>query len=328
MLNFLNFKKTKYRMNKLGQDDRPFLFIISYDLSENLVIPLDEINPETLRYDFNNTPSSYSKKIDLKSQKISFEKYEKAFNAVKQNISIGNSFLTNLTASVPLKNDLDLLDVYKTSSAKYKLWIKDLLVCFSPETFVKVNNKGEIATFPMKGTIDASILNAENILKSDKKELYEHTTVVDLLRNDISKIAHNVRVERFRYIDKIRRGDSTEILQMSSEIRGQLPTHWKDNVGDWFMELLPAGSICGAPKPKTLEIIKDAEKTLHQNGKRGFYTGVFGIYDGKNLQSAVMIRFIEKTDKGLVFKSGGGITYLSELEKEFSEVYQKVYVAG
>ena len=84
---------------------------------------------------------------------------------------------------------------------------------------------------------------------------------------------------------------------------------------------MPAGSISGAPKEKTVQIIQQAE-----NQPRGYYTGVFGIFDGESLQSAVAIRFIEQTDNGLVFRSGGGITVQSDVQEEYRELIQKVYV--
>jgi para-aminobenzoate synthetase component 1 len=84
---------------------------------------------------------------------------------------------------------------------------------------------------------------------------------------------------------------------------------------------LPAGSISGAPKKKTVEIIKDAE-----GYERGYFTGIFGIFDGKDLDSSVMIRFIESIDSKLCYKSGGGITFMSKPELEYQEMIDKVYV--
>ena len=74
-------------------------------------------------------------------------------------------------------------------------------------------------------------------------------------------------------------------------------------------------------KEKTVQIIQKAE-----NRPRGYYTGVFGIFDGESLQSAVAIRLIEQTDNGLVFRSGGGITVQSDEQEEYRELIQKVYV--
>ncbi|MDO5616223.1 MAG: chorismate-binding protein, partial [Cruoricaptor ignavus] len=92
-------------------------------------------------------------------------------------------------------------------------------------------------------------------------------------------------------------------------------------VGSIMKTLLPAGSILGAPKPKTLEIILQAEDFA-----RGYYTGVCGWFDGENLDSCVMIRFIEKENRKLFFKSGGGITHLSRLDEEYQEMKNKIYV--
>jgi para-aminobenzoate synthetase component 1 len=129
-----------------------------------------------------------------------------------------------------------------------------------------------------------------------------------------------VEVKRYRYIDKLIT-NKKNLLQVSSEISGQLPLGFHHRLGDILFALLPAGSICGAPKAKTLEIIEQAE-----GYNRGFYSGIFGYFDGKNLDSAVMIRFVEQDDDKLIFKSGGGITAQSDLKNEYEELIQKVYV--
>ena len=78
----------------------------------------------------------------------------------------------------------------------------------------------------MKGTMDASIPGAYRLLASDPKEDAEHNTIVDLIRNDLSLVAKNVRVKRFKYIEKLRTHQG-ELLQMSSEINGKLPAEYK-----------------------------------------------------------------------------------------------------
>ena len=112
-----------------------------------------------------------------------------------------------------------------------------------------------------------------------------------------------------------------DLLQVSSEISGKLPVDYHQHLGDIIFSLLPAGSISGAPKKKTLEIISEAE-----GYERGFYTGICGWFDGENLDSAVMIRFVEQCGNKLIFKSGGGITAQSDVNKEYEELIQKVYV--
>ena len=125
---------------------------------------------------------------------------------------------------------------------------------------------------------------------------------MDLIRNDLSIVAEDVTVKKYRYIDRLKTNKG-ELLQVSSEICGRLPHDFYSNLGEILFSLLPAGSISGAPKPKTLEIIERAE-----GYERGFYTGIFGWFDGQNLDSAVMIRFVEQNGEQLIFKSGGGIT--------------------
>jgi para-aminobenzoate synthetase component 1 len=148
----------------------------------------------------------------------------------------------------------------------------------------------------------------------------EHIMIVDLLRNDLSIVASHVTVEQFRYITKIKAGDK-ELLQVSSHISGKLQENWHEHIGDILSSLLPAGSISGAPKKSTLEIIDSIE-----NYERGYFSGVFGVYDGKSLESGVMIRFIEKTKNGYIYKSGGGITLDSEPLSEYNELQDKIYL--
>jgi len=133
-------------------------------------------------------------------------------------------------------------------------------------------------------------------------------------------VATEVTVTRYRYLEKLITHRST-LLQMSSEIRGRLPEDYRSRLGELFFCMLPAGSITGAPKKKTVEIIREAETY-----QRGFYTGVMGYFDGDNLDSAVLIRFLEQTEQGMVYKSGGGITFKSDARSEYEEMKQKVYV--
>lgn len=172
----------------------------------------------------------------------------------------------------------------------------------------------------MKGTIDATIPQAKSVILANQKEMAEHVMVVDLLRNDLNMVSKNVRVENFRYITKIDAGDK-KLLQVSSHICGDLEDNWHENIGSILKKLLPAGSISGTPKKSTLDIIERIEKY-----DRDFFSGVFGVYDGTKLDSAVMIRFIEKTNKGFIYKSGGGITLESDPRSEYKEMLDKVYI--
>ena len=172
----------------------------------------------------------------------------------------------------------------------------------------------------MKGTMDAALPDAEQKLLNSEKELAEHYTIVDLIRNDLSMVAKNVKVDRFRFIDKLKTNRGG-LLQMSSEISGELPENYHEIIGEILIKMLPAGSISGAPKKKTIEIIREAEQY-----KRGYYTGIFGIFDGENIDSGVMIRYIEQKPDGLIYKSGGGITAKSNVDEEYQELIDKIYI--
>lgn len=311
------------RINELTLTGQPFIFIISYNAEYAYIICENEIDSNFIQYEFaanSLAPASIGKPVkEWQIFPVSFEEYKSKFDYIQHQIHQGNSFLVNLTQPTRIATGLSLEEIYERSFARYKLWLKDWLVVMSPETFVRIEN-GVIYSNPMKGTIDASIVDAEQIIMNDQKEKAEHATIVDLIRNDISMIASGVEVVRYRYIDRIKTNKGA-LLQVSSEIRALLPDDYPQKMGNIISSLLPAGSICGAPKKKTLQIIDEAEQY-----ERGFYTGIFGRFDGKNLDSAVMIRFIEHIDDQLFFKSGGGITSKSDCQSEYNELLQKVYV--
>ncbi|MGK9370117.1 aminodeoxychorismate synthase component I [Melioribacter sp. Ez-97] len=308
-------------MNMYGGASEPFVFLIDFDMNNTIVCKPEDADKYGLKFSINEKPRKETSpgKITLEKFPPSFEEYKNAFDIVFKEIYDGNTYLLNLTFPTRIKTDLSLEQIYERSRAKYKILLKDRFVCFSPEIFVKIFD-GKIYSYPMKGTIDASVPNAEELILSDEKETAEHNTIVDLIRNDLSIAAKNVRVEKFRYIDRIETHDKT-LLQVSSEIAGELPRDYKLRLGDIIFSLLPAGSVTGAPKKRTVEIIKRAE-----NYRRGFYTGIFGIFDGESLDSCVLIRFIESIDGNLFYKSGGGITHLSNAESEYEELLNKIYV--
>jgi para-aminobenzoate synthetase component 1 len=310
-------------MNKYGAEKESFFFIIDFEMKYPEIHKLNSIPPGikfvTPLISSSNSQQIYTKPVSLKKHPVPFNLYGEAFKNVLENIRLGNSYLLNLTFPTYIETESTLEDIYYLSYAKYKLLYNNKFVVFSPEIFVRISD-GEIKSFPMKGTIDSSVPGAEKVLLTDEKEEAEHNTIVDLIRNDLSKVADSVAVKRYKYIDRIKTG-SGELLQMSSEITGTLKDGYDNRLGDIITGLLPAGSVTGAPKKETLRIIKESE-----NFERGWYTGIFGVYDGISLDSAVMIRFIENDSDKFYFKSGGGITYLSDPWKEYQELISKVYV--
>lgn len=312
------------RINEFYSNSRPFIFVASYDCQRNIVMPLDEIDPSIIQYDvqgITNAPTAKSRNncFKLKKNPKSYLEFRKHFDFVHKHLALGNTYLLNLTQPTRIDCNYSLSEIFQASQARYKLWIRDQFVVFSPEIFVQIEDE-VISSNPMKGTIDANIDDAASTLLENQKEMAEHVTIVDLIRNDMSVFACNVEVSKFRYIDEVRTHEK-RLLQASSQIQGQIKKEMQGKIGQIIYSLLPAGSISGAPKPKTLEIINEAE-----GYDRGYYTGVFGIFDGKRIDSGVMIRFIEQTNDGLIYKSGGGIHFLSDSRAEYQELIDKVYV--
>lgn len=325
-LKFYNQEESIALMNKWSKASRPFLFIVSYDQKKNIILPLDEVDPSGIKYNFEGLTNTIQEnenqvyeEIRFSRSPAPFEDFEKSFNRVIAGLQRGDSFLCNLTCETPVTCSVSTEELYLRTDARYKLWVNGHFVLFSPEIFIRIKD-GIISSYPMKGTIDASLPDAENHILSDIKESAEHATIVDLIRNDLSQVAYPVWVERYRYIDRLHTSNG-DILQVSSEVCGKID-NIKGSLGNILFTLLPAGSITGAPKPSTCRIISEAE--MHN---RNFYTGVCGIFDGKNVNSAVMIRFIEERNGELFFKSGGGITTRSNKESEYNELIQKVYVS-
>jgi para-aminobenzoate synthetase component I len=303
------------QLNQMGRNGVPFLFIIDFEGRSPRAHRLTEI-PAGIRF---SLAGSEERKVVagpssppvLIRHPVSFDTYHRAFRRVLHHLRQGNSYLVNLTFPTPIETRLSLEEIFRYSRAPYKLLVPGSFVVFSPEPFVRIRNNA-ISSFPMKGTIDASVPDAVAKVLSDPKESAEHTTIVDLIRNDLSRVADRVEVARFRYIERIRVHDR-ELIQVSSEIKGRMDDDWRNNIGTILDALLPAGSVSGAPKQSTLEIIREAE------------TGP-SVFDGTGLYSAVMIRFIEQTATGLQYRSGGGITHLSDPEGEYREMVQKVYL--
>jgi len=312
------------KINDLSKNGTPFLWITDFRNEQNEVLPIDQIRAEDILFDINGRQNFVSvegkmSKIVLKTKPIAFQEYKPTFDQVHQQIAFGNTYLLNLTFPTPIESSHALKDIFFQSKAKYKLWYKDEFVVFSPESFVTIQD-GKISSFPMKGTIDAKVKDAKNKILQSEKEMAEHTTIVDLIRNDMSIFAREVTVEQFRYVEKVRT-NRKDLLQVSSKISGKLAEDYRRHLGEIVYSLLPAGSICGVPKAKTLEIIEEVE-----NYDRGFYTGIVGYFDGQDFDSGVMIRFIQKSDGQLIYKSGGGIHCMSDCRSEYQEMMDKVYV--
>jgi para-aminobenzoate synthetase component I len=310
-------------MNMYSRSKIPFYFFISFDKSQAIVSTLDQL-PSSIKISMPDQNkridgSTDPIKIITNIQPLPFHDYNKGFDIVKAHLKGGDTFLINLTYPSRIELDMSLEEIFENAVAKYKMYWEDKCVIFSPECFIKIKS-GKVYSYPMKGTIDASQVNAIYRLMNDEKEISEHYTIVDLIRNDLSMIATNVQVEKYRYLDTIK-SENRNLHHTSSIVKGNLKSIFLEDLGSLFDQILPAGSISGAPKRKTLEIIKKAELD-----DRGFYTGVFGVYDGQDLDSGVAIRYIEKNGDEYLYRSGGGITNQSIAIHEYDELINKIYV--
>jgi len=310
-------------MNRLGSLNIPFCFLIDFEEMMPRLWRMDEPQDEFM-FVFDgrssHTPaaesSSPQRSFRFEKQPIDPKTYERMFDITVSHIRKGDSYLVNLTADTRVDSDLSLEESYWLGRSKYKCLLRNQFVCFSPETFVRID-EGCIRSHPMKGTIDASLPDAREMILRDEKEAAEHATIVDLIRNDLGRVATGISVERYRYYEVIH-SQLGQLGQVSSEICGKLPRDYRQKIGDIIFELLPAGSISGAPKKRTLEIIREAE-----GRKRGYYTGIAGYFEHGRLDSCVLIRFMQSNG---VYSSGGGITCQSRLEDEYLEMINKVYV--
>jgi para-aminobenzoate synthetase component 1 len=309
------------QLNQWGRHKKPFVFLIDFEQKKPLAWLVEDC-PDSFQFKFTKTSSvkkelKYATTIDqLIKQPITISDYQHKYNQVMDALQKGDSFLMNLTIPTPVQNKLDFQSCFDHAKSKYVIWLKEQFIAFSPETFVQIEN-GKVATFPMKGTIDASLPNAKELLLNDPKEYAEHATIVDLLRNDLSRVASKVRVTNFRYYEEIPTQNGL-IGQVSSSIEGVLPKDYASRIGSILYDLLPAGSVSGAPKKKTAELIASIE-----GADRGYYTGIAGYFDGVNLDSCVLIRYLAADN---VYHSGGGITFQSDMASEYQEMINKVYV--
>ena len=220
-----------------------------------------------------------------------FEVYERAIRQIKEAIKRGDSYQLNYTYPIELATHCEIervfLEVLENQDTAYRAFITneyESIASFSPELFFQKRGAC-ITTRPMKGTIargEDSLKDAENraFLKNDEKNRSENVMIVDLLRNDLSKIAHEVEVSKLFEVLSY-----PTLHQMISEIRGIL----KEGVSfrDILLALFPCGSITGAPKLKTMEIIRQLEGYA-----RGVYCGMIGVIEGEDMCFSVPIRTI------------------------------------
>ena len=259
--------------------------------------------------------------------KSNFTKDEFVGNVLKakEYITDGDIFQVVLSQRFEIDNPPDAFDVYRllraTNPSPYLYYfdMKDYKIAgASPEMLVNVNN-GAISTKPIAGTIGRGKTEEEDnkfekMLLSDKKEIAEHTMLVDLGRNDVGKVSKfgTVKVTDFMTIEKY-----SKVMHIVSNVKGELQED--KNSMDALMSVIPAGTLSGAPKIRAMEIIDEIE-----NRKRGVYGGTVGYlgFDG-NMDTCIAIRTVLFKDKKAYVQAGAGIVADSVPEKEYEETENK-----
>lgn len=334
MLPFTQAQALHY-MNALGKKREPFFFVIAYDTSTSYIIPLKEASANHILY-ASPTFSYLAPTYNNQSQKPflwesippSLSTYQQQFSSLFAHLKAGTITVANLTCKSKVVTSLTLKEIFYQAKAPYRLWLYNQknsrqnepleFVSFSPEPFLNLKGK-MIQSFPMKGTIDATLPKAKQQLLENLKEKKEHDQTVQETIQSIALVAKEVHIARHRFITPVQTHQGL-IYQMSSEVRGRLINNFHEHLGSIFFKLLPASSITGSPRATAFSILKTIETY-----DRGFYTGVAGYYDGKKVESFVLIRFLETIGGDTFFKSGGGITRESDPTLEYNEMCQKIY---
>lgn len=267
-------------------------------------------NVTVSNFRLNESKNSFSNKVEL----------------IKNLIAEGETYQVNLTttASFQIKGNIERLfyDLMLKQSAEYSAFInlpKKNILSLSPELFFKLEGN-KVTAKPMKGTAERGINIHEDSQKKEelflsKKNRAENLMIVDLLRNDLGKISRqsSVAVKKLFEIDKYE-----SLFQMISIIKSTLKKHIK--LSGLVKNIFPCGSITGAPKIRTMEIIHRLEKT-----PRGIYTGSIGLLLPEKNIFNIAIRTVEfnKTNNIGNIGLGAGITWDSNAKEEFDEVLAK-----
>lgn len=280
-----------------------------------------ETSPIPLTYEEVDLPSKWQ-------EETSAENYEKAIARIQHHLRQGDTYQVNYT--VQLKQDLSAnpFAIYNRmvieQEAGYNAYVEHdemAVISISPELFFEQNDR-ELTTRPMKGTTQRGVTDQEDLaqaswLEQDPKNRSENMMIVDLLRNDMNRISGvgSEHVERLCQVEQY-----STVWQMTSTIKSQLRPDV--DLVEIFRSLFPCGSITGAPKIATMEIIKDLEPQ-----PRGVYCGTIGLLlpNGRRIFN-VAIRTIQLHQGIAIYGVGGGITWDSTWESEYREVHQKAAI--
>lgn len=260
------------------------------------------------------------------SQDLNFEEYSTAFESIKNEIAYGNTYEVNYTYDWNVECNADELKLYnyllQKQTTPYNAFFKneyETILSFSPELFFTLENN-HIVTKPMKGTIsrgedyEKDRANIE-FLKNDIKNRAENVMITDLLRNDLGRIAKTGSVK----VTKLFEIETHKTLhQMTSQIEADILNN--TSLFEIFKAIFPCGSITGAPKISTMNIIQNVEK-----GSRDVYCGAIGFLSPEKAVFSVPIRILQKKKgmKDYKYRVGGAIVWDSDVNEEWDETLTK-----
>lgn len=257
---------------------------------------------------------------------VCYRDYKRAIDKIKRQIAKGNTYQVNYTYDWLLGSEVPGFDLYRSILPKqttpYNAYIKNKweeILSFSPELFFELNGN-VIRTKPMKGTVKRGVDKKEDdknieFLKNDIKNRAENVMIVDLLRNDLGKIAKTGSVK----VDKLFEIETHKTVhQMTSEIRAEI----KENTTlyEIFEAIFPCGSVTGAPKISTMDIIDKIE-----SGNRRVYCGAIGLISPAKCIFSVPIRILQREngEKLYKYRVGGAVVWDSTAKEEWAETLTK-----
>jgi para-aminobenzoate synthetase/4-amino-4-deoxychorismate lyase len=275
----------------------------------------------------NDIPANLSAKPTLSPPRLQIdpETYAEKFGIVQRYLAAGDTYQVNFTTRVeaellgsPLPLYEALIESQPVDFASIVHFEGSLSLSFSPELFFRIE-ESHIVTRPMKGTAPRGSTPEEDAhqrewLARDDKNHAEHVMIVDLLRNDLGRICESgsVRTDKLFNIEAY-----PTLFQMTSEVSGTLRSG--THIGNVLNALFPSGSVTGAPKRRTMEIIRDLEASL-----RGIYTGAIGFVSPTgDACFSVPIRTLDVSQNRISMGVGGGIVADSTAEAEYAECLLK-----
>ena len=254
---------------------------------------------------------------------ISKAEYKEAIKAIKHYLEEGDAYQVNFTFRVAFDYEGDPLDLYsqlrKKQPTAYSAFIntgREHFLSHSPELFFK-REAVDIITRPMKGTVARGLTPKEdkknqNDLKTNEKTRAENIMIVDLLRNDLGRVSSKVWAPK---LFEVQRHKTLHQMTSTVEAKLKISLSWKE----FFCGVFPSGSVTGAPKIRTMQIIEELEKS-----SRNIYTGAIGFLSpDKKACFNVAIRTIHIKNKKGEIGVGGGIVYDSVDEDEYKEAMLK-----